>query len=109
VLRAVIGGALYLAAIGSLAVGLGTIVRRTAGGLAALVGLLLVLPILVGFLLQPWSDDINKFLPGPAGTAIFQVLRTGDSLSAWTGFAVLSVYVAAALALAAVLLIRRDA
>jgi ABC-2 type transport system permease protein len=109
VLRAVIGGALYLAAIGTLAVGLGTILRRTAGGIAALVGLLLVVPILVGFLPQPWSDDINKFLPGPAGTAIFQVVRPDDSLSAWAGFAVLCVYVAVSLALAAVLLIRRDA
>jgi ABC-type transport system involved in multi-copper enzyme maturation permease subunit len=109
VLRAVIGGALYLAAIGTLATGLGTILRRTAGGIAALVGLLLVLPILVGLLPSPWSDDINKFLPGVAGTAIFQVVRTGDSLSAWTGFAVLCVYVVSALALAAILLIRRDA
>jgi ABC-2 type transport system permease protein len=108
-LRAVIGGALYLAAIGTLATGLGAILRRTAGGIAALVGLLLVLPILVGVLPSPWSDDINKFLPGEAGTAIFQVVRTGDSLSAWTGFAVLCVYVALALALAAILLIRRDA
>jgi ABC-2 type transport system permease protein len=105
----VIGGALYLAAIGTLATGLGAILRRTAGGIAALVGLLLVLPILVGVLPSPWSDDINKFLPGEAGTAIFQVVRTGDSLSAWTGFAVLCVYVALALALAAILLIRRDA
>ena len=55
---------------------MGTILRRTAGGIAALVGLLLVLPILVGFLPSPWSDDINKFLPGVAGTAIFQVVRT---------------------------------
>jgi ABC-2 type transport system permease protein len=108
-LRAVIGGALYLAAIGTLATALGTILRRTAGGIAALVGLLLVLPILVGFLPSPWSDDINQFLPGEAGTAIFQVVRTGDSLSAWTGFAVLCVYVAVALALAAVRLIWRDA
>jgi ABC-2 type transport system permease protein len=35
VLRAVIGGALYLAEVGLLGVGIGTIVRRTAGAVAA--------------------------------------------------------------------------
>jgi hypothetical protein len=39
VLRAVIGGALYLAAVGVLGLGLGTILRRTAGAITALVGL----------------------------------------------------------------------
>ena len=39
-LRAVIGGAMYLSVLGALGIGLGTILRRTAGAIAALVGLL---------------------------------------------------------------------
>ena len=41
-----IGVGLFLGILAVLAVGLGTIIRSSAGGIAALVGLLLVLPTL---------------------------------------------------------------
>ncbi len=44
VLRAVIGGGLYLTVLGLLALGLGTLIRHSAGAIAALFGLVLVLP-----------------------------------------------------------------
>ncbi len=110
VLRAVVGGALYLAAIGLMGVGLAAILRRTAGAIATLVGLLLVLPILVNFLPSPWNDDIAKYLPGEAGGSIFHIVqRSSASLSPWPGFAVLCAYAALALVVGAVLLDRRDA
>jgi ABC-type transport system involved in multi-copper enzyme maturation permease subunit len=110
VTRAVVGGALYLAAIGLLGLGLAAILRRTAGAIATLVGLLLILPILANFLPSPWNDDISKYLPGEAGGAIFHVVqRSSTSLSPWAGFAVLCAYVAAALLVGTVLLDRRDA
>ena len=110
VLRAVIGGALYLVVIGCLGVGLAAILRRTAGAIAALVSLLLILPILVNFLPSPWSDDVGKFLPGQAGAAIFQVVPgTADNLATWTGFAVFCAYAVVALLVGASLLNRRDA
>ncbi len=108
--RAVVGGALYLAAIGLMGVGLAAILRRTAGAIATLVGLLLVLPILVNFLPSPWNDDIAKYLPGEAGGSIFHIVqRSSASLSPWAGFAVLCAYAALALVVGAVLLDRRDA
>lgn len=109
VLRAVVGGALYLAALGALAIGLGTILRRTAGAIAALVGLLLVAPIVVNFLPSPWNNDIDKFLPGQAGSSIFRVVRESNMLSPWVGFLVLCAYAAAALVGGAFVLQRRDA
>jgi ABC-type transport system involved in multi-copper enzyme maturation permease subunit len=110
VLRAVVGGALYLAVLGALGIGLATIVRRTAGAIATLVGLLLIVPIFVSFLPSPWNDDISRYLPSQAGTAIFQVLRNrGNTLSAWVGFGVFCAYAAVALALGAVRLTRSDA
>ncbi len=110
VLRAVVGGALYLTAIGLMGVGLAVILRRTAGAIATLVGLLLVLPILVNFLPSPWNDDIARYLPGEAGGAIFQVVRrSSTALSPWAGFAVLCAYAAVALVVGAVLIDRRDA
>ena len=47
-LRAVIGTALFLTVLGVLAVGLGGLVRNTAGGIAASSALLFVLPGIVG-------------------------------------------------------------
>jgi ABC-2 type transport system permease protein len=52
VLRAVIGGGLYLAVLGLLALGLGTMIRHSAGAIATLFGLLFVLPGIAGALPQ---------------------------------------------------------
>jgi ABC-2 type transport system permease protein len=110
VLRAVIGGAMYLAVLGALGIGLGTILRRTAGAIFALVGLLLILPILVNFLPSPWSTDISKYLPLQAGNSVFHTAKLASTdLSLWVGFAVFCAYAVASLALGAVLLTRRDA
>ena len=55
VARAVIGSALYLAVTGLLGLALGTLLRSTAGGIAALFGLLFAIPLVVGFLPGSWS------------------------------------------------------
>ena len=110
VLRAVIGGAMYLAVLGALGIGLGTILRRTAGAIAALVGLLLILPILVNFLPSPWNTDIGKYLPLSAGNNVFHTATLSSTdLSLWVGFAVFCAYAIASLLIGAVLLTRRDA
>jgi ABC-2 type transport system permease protein len=110
VLRAVVGGAMYLAVLGALGIGLGTILRRTAGAIAALVGLLLILPILVNFLPSPWNTDISKYLPLQAGNNVFHTAaQSNTDLSLWVGFGVFCAYAVASLALGAVLLARRDA
>jgi ABC-2 type transport system permease protein len=109
VLRAVIGAGLYLMLVGSFGLALGALIRSTAGGIATLFGLLLVLPIIVNFLPSDWSDNIQKYLPGGAGQAIMSVVQDNSTLSPWVGFAVFCGYVAVALAAAGFLLVRRDA
>ena len=108
-LRAVFGGALYLAGVGLLGVGLGTILRRTAGAVAALVGLLFILPIVTGFLPSSFQETIGKYFPAQAGMSIFNVVPSPDALSPWTGFAVLIAYGVVTLAIGGLLLVRRDA
>ncbi len=61
-----IGSALFLAVAGLLGLALGTLLRSTAGGIAALFGLLFAIPIVVGFLPGGLSDEIGKYLPGAA-------------------------------------------
>ena len=108
-LRAVMGGGLYLTVMALFALGLGAIFRRTAGAVTAFICLVLVAPVIVGALPKPWGPDIQKYLPGNAGQAILNVHATSGSLSPWAGFAVLSAWAAAALALGAWLITHRDA
>ena len=108
-LRVVVGAALYLAVLGLFALGLGTIIRRTAGAIAAFFGLLLVLPLIVSALPSPWSTDVHRYLPDSAGTAMLRTVRQGDLLPPWGGFALLCGYAAASLVIGAALLLRRDA
>jgi ABC-2 type transport system permease protein len=109
VLRAVVGAALYLAAVGALGLGLGTILRRTAGAIAALVGLLLVIPVVSTFLPAAWNTHLTRYLPAQAGMSVTRVVPDATSLSPWTGFAVLVGYATLALVVGAILLVRRDA
>jgi ABC-2 type transport system permease protein len=111
VIRSVIGAGLYLAVLGLLALGLGTLIRRTAGAIAALTGLVLILPVLVQGLPAPWQAHITKYLPSAAGQAIIgrtKFAPPGHLLSPWAGFALFCLYALAALIAAAVILNRRD-
>jgi ABC-2 type transport system permease protein len=108
-LRAVIGVSLYLTVIAVFAIGIGFIVRSTAGGIAALFGLLLVAPGLGQLLPTSWQPHVLPYLPSNAGAGVYSVRTDPGMLSTWTGFAVLCIWAAAALIVGAVLLRRRDA
>jgi len=110
VLRAVFGGGLYLTLIGLLGLFIGVLLRRTPGALAALFGILLVVPVAVRLLPGKLSDHVAEFLPDSGGEQIFKLLRGGPyTLGPWQAFAVDVGYVAVAAAAAFVLVRRRDA
>jgi ABC-2 type transport system permease protein len=109
VTRAVLGAALYLTVVSWLAVSIGSILRNTAGGIAALAGILFVLPPLMSLLPASWDNTISPYLPSNAGQALFLLHPDGPTLAPWTGFGVFCAYAAVATAAAAVLLVRRDA
>jgi hypothetical protein len=109
VTRAVLGAGLYLVAIGMFGLALGWLIRHTAGAIATLVGLLFIVPLVVHFLPESWADDISPWLPSEAGRAVFTAVRLPHTLAPWLGFGVLVGYVAVALVLAGILLVRRDA
>lgn len=109
VFRAVVGMGLYLTGVGLLGVGLGWIIRNTAGAVSTVLGLLLVLPGIVEALPSSWGDHIAPYLPSVAGHEIALVHAATGMLAPWAGFGVLIGYVAAATAIGAYLLKRRDA
>ena len=109
-LRTVVGTGLYLAILGLLALGLGTLIRKTAGAITAIVGILFVLPVLSSFL--PSSmEAIQKYLPSNTAQAILSGNSSAgdDVLSAWLGLGVFFLYAAVALGAAAFTLVHRDA
>jgi hypothetical protein len=113
-LRTIVGTGLYLAVLGLLALGLGTIIRKTAGAIAAVFGLILVLPTIAS-LLPSSMNKIQEYLPSNAGQALVNngTVKHGSTvvpqLAPWVGFGVFCLWAAAALVIAGVMLARRDA
>ena len=110
-LRAVIGAALFLTVLGLLGLGLGALIRNTAGGVTAAVGVTFVLPYAYDLLPPSWQPHAGPYLPMQAGQAVWAVppQQTQGTLHPWAGFAVFCGYAAVTLAAAAVALKRRDA
>jgi hypothetical protein len=108
-LRVVAGTGVYLAVVAVLGGAIGWIVRSTAGAISALVGLLMILPVLAGLLPDSISSSIVPYLPSNAGEAFITSVPTADSLAPWTGLGVFVLWVAGALVVAAVVVRRRDA
>ena len=106
--RAVIGGALYLTLVGLFGLGLGAILRSTAGGISAFAGILFVLPPLMNVLPASWNNAISPYLPSNAGRAIMQTGSPAHTLAPWTGLGVFAAYTAILIAFAAIQLRRRD-
>ena len=116
---AFVGGAGYLALIGGLSLAIGTIIRSSAGGIAAALGLILVLPvilqILAGITQTTWPLNTLAFLPSQAGAQMF-AYPTGAPvppdtvvLDPWQGLLVLFGWFAVTFVVGAVLVKRRDA
>lgn len=109
VARAVIGGALYVTLVGIFALALGAIVRNTAGGIATFVGLFFVIPPLMNVLPTSWNNAISQYLPSNAGRQLFALQHAAHTLTPLAGGLLMVAYCVAAVAMAAVLLVRRDA
>ena len=108
-LQGIVGVAGYLTLVGVFAVALGFILRSTAGGVATLFGLLMVLPGLGLLLPSSWQHHLLPYLPSNAGASMISTHATAGSLSASSGLLVLLAWVAAALVGAALLVTQRDA
>lgn len=109
VARALVGAALYLTVVGLLGIGLGGVLRSTAGAIAALFAILLVVPVVFGLLPASWNDTIGPYLPNNAGQAVMTVAGDGSLLSPWAGLAVFVGYAVLALGASALKLVRQDA
>ncbi len=108
-LRTLLGVVLYMTVTGVLCTALGTILRSTAGAISTYVGLLFVLPGIVAILPSSIGNAINPYLPSSAGRTLAQAMPEAHTLSPWGGFALYCGYTVVLIAVAAYLLVRRDA
>jgi hypothetical protein len=110
VTRAVIGGILYLTLLGLFSMAIGGLIRHTAGAIATVVALILVVPPLIGLIPDSIGQHIRAYMPTQAGQLIGQTSQqSGDLLSPWQGFGVFCLWIAALLIAWGWLLKHRDA
>jgi ABC-2 type transport system permease protein len=110
VLRATLGGIAYLIVLGIFAMAIGGLIRHTAGAIATVIGLVLVVPPLIGLIPGTIANHVHGYMPTVAGQLIGQThQQAADVLSPWQGFGVFCLWTVILLAAAAVLLARRDA
>jgi hypothetical protein len=100
---------LFLTVTGLFGLSLGALVRNTAGGFTVFAGLMFVLPGITAILPNSWGDSIDPYLPLSAGTDILAIHSDPSALAAWPGFLLSLGYALGALAVSAILLVRRDA
>jgi ABC-2 type transport system permease protein len=106
VLRAVALSGAFLALFALLGLGIGTVIRHTAGAIAVFAGVTFLVPILFNSI----SHGIARFAPELIfANSIAAVDRQSNSLSVTIGVVLMLSYCAAALGLGALLLDRRDA
>ncbi|EDY58812.2 MULTISPECIES: ABC transporter permease [Streptomyces] len=94
VLRGLTGAGVYLALVAVFGVALGVLVRSSAGAIAILVGTLLILPGLATLLPDSLYDSLHPYFPSNAGSAVYALHQSSDSLSPGAGLAVFAGWVA---------------
>jgi ABC-2 type transport system permease protein len=111
----VFGGTVYFLVSAALfALGVGTLLRSSAGAITLALTVLLLLPGVLSFIHLDWVQRIVDHLPLPASGAILggsgdSLSSAGQGLNPWTGVLVIAAYAVVPLAVGAVMLRRRDA
>ncbi|MFI9722105.1 ABC transporter permease [Streptomyces sp. NPDC052396] len=109
VLRSLLMAGVYLALIGVCGVALGSWLRSVAGGIAVLIGTLMLVPGLVSLLPTGWRNNVSQYLPSHAGDSMYALHHDAHTLTPGAGLLVLALWTALALAGAAYRLKRTDA
>lgn len=106
VLQALLLSGMFLALLGLMGLGLGVFLRHTAGGISAYVAVTFLIPVL----LNQIPSNPARFTPVPIlANSIATVVPQRGQVPVGLGLLLMLAYCGAALALAAVSIVRRDA
>jgi ABC-2 type transport system permease protein len=110
-LRAVLGSGVFLGLLAVFALGVGAILRHTAGAITLVLAVLLAPVIALEFLPEDLAEPVEKFSLMGGGLAVQQTVDRPDNIpiGPGAGMLVVAAYAAVALTVALVLIGRRDA
>jgi ABC-2 type transport system permease protein len=81
---AMLGAAASVAFIAMIAFGLGALIRNGAGGIAAAIGIVFVLPIIFsiaqGLIAKPWISSVYEFIPPQAAARLYEYPVDSESM-----------------------------
>ena len=108
------GTVFFLVAAALFALGVGTLLRSSAGAITVALTVLLLLPGILSFIRVGWVETIVDYLPLPAAGAFLggnqgSLSSAGSGLTATTGVLVVAAYALVPLVAGAVVMRRRDA
>ena len=109
VLRGVLAAGLYLAIITLVGLGLGAVIRHTAGAIAALFALVFLIPQVIHAMPDPWATRIGKYMLDNAGQQMTALHGAPGFFPPGASLIVCLAYPALALGAAAILINLRDA
>jgi ABC-2 type transport system permease protein len=109
VLRAVIGGGLYIFASGMFGFALGAVIRHTAGAITTAIALLLVVAPLLQLLPGTWGHTIFKYFTSNAGGQIVTTVQDHTLVTPWVGYITMTIWWIVPLIAGAWLMKTRDA
>ena len=99
---------LYLAVVAAIGMALGTIVRNSAGGIISLMGLLFVVPIAFQLIPGEFFVEARKYLPTNLLSPLIVEEHVANTLEVWQAALTLGGWVIVPVALAMLLLKKRD-
>lgn len=108
VARALLGYVAMIVFLALLGVGIGSILRNSAGSIGFYIGVIMILPQLATLLPWDWVADVVPYAPGNVPVTLTMVDTTGAALSLGASWLWMGIWLAVTFGLAGVLLKRRD-
>lgn len=108
VMRALLGYSAMIVYLALLALGVGAILRNSAGSIGFYIGVIMILPQLATLLPWNWVADVTPYAPGNVSNTILQVDPAGSTLSVGESWLWMGIWLVVTYGLAGVLLKRRD-
>ena len=108
-LRGVLAAGFYLAVMAWVGLGLGALIRHTAGAITAMTGVVFLLPTIIHALPAPWDVRIGRYTLDQAAQQMIAQHPHAGYFSAGPSFLIVVAYAVAAITAAALVITRRDA